>query len=101
MKERRNGDRKPLDMPVTKQLKEDDRDCFVSDISPSGIKLRRDDYRRFEQALCNMELHLVPGAITTVLAARRVWQDDDFEAFEFVSPSFAQQAMLERLVGNF
>lgn len=101
MSDRRNGARKPLQLPVTKQLGDDSRDCFVSDISPTGIRIKRHDYRRYEQPLCNMELHLVPGAITTVMTARRVWQDDDFEAFEFVGPSFAQQAMLERMLGNF
>ncbi len=101
MVERRNGARKPFDMPVTKQLGDDSRDCFISDLSPTGIKIRRHDYRRYEQPVCNMELHLVPGSITTVVAARRVWQDDDHEAFEFVTPTFAQQAMLEQMLGNF
>ena len=100
MRERRNGRRRTVDMPVTKQYGDGERDTFVSDLSPSGVKLRRFTVPSSEQAVCNLELHLAPGSISTVLAARRVWQDDDYEAFEFVSPSFAQQMFLERMVGN-
>ena len=100
MSERRNGSRRLFDMPVTKLSGELERDCWVSDISPTGVRLRRFD-EPIRDRVCNLELHLVPGALSTVLAARRVWHDDDYEAFEFVDPSFAQQAILERLFDNY
>jgi len=35
------------------------------------------------------------------VTARPVWRGSGFEAFEFVHTTFAQQAMLERLFGNY
>jgi len=90
-----------MEMPVTRQVGNDERVYFVSDLSPSGVKIRRQGMCGQEQPLCNLELHLVPGAMSTVLTARRVWHDEDFEAFEFISPSFAQQALLERMLDNY
>ena len=90
-----------MEMPVTRQVGNDERVYFVSDLSPSGVKIRRQGMGGQEQPLCNLELHLVPGAMSTVLTARRVWHDEDFEAFEFISPSFAQQALLERMLDNY
>ncbi len=90
-----------MEMPVTRQVGNDERVYFVSDLSPSGVKIRRQGMGGQEQSLCNLELHLVPGAMSTVLTARRVWHDEDFEAFEFISPSFAQQALLERMLDNY
>lgn len=90
-----------MEMPVTKQMDDNERDCFISDLSPSGVKIWRQDRGRHEQPLCNLELHLVPGSMSTVITARRVWQDEDFEAFEFIAPSFAQQALLERMLDNY
>ena len=90
-----------MDMPVTKQIDDDERDCFMSDLSPSGVKIYRGHTGGNEQPLCNLELHLVPGSMSTVLTARLVWHDEDFEAFEFLSPSFAQQALLERMLDNY
>jgi hypothetical protein len=101
MVDRRNGDRKRFDMPVTKQMGDESRDCLIGDLSPSGIRLRRLGLGEEEQPLCDLELHLVPGSISTVVAARKVWQNDEFEAYQFVSPTFAQQAVLERMLGNY
>jgi hypothetical protein len=89
-----------MDMPVTKQAGDRSTYCWVSDLSPSGVKLLRTSRGIDERELCKLELHLVPGAVTTVLAARRVWRDEDFEAYEFIDPSFSQQVFLERMVGN-
>lgn len=100
MVERRNGSRKRIDIPVTKQLGDADLLCRIRDISPTGVRLVRRPGASPGQAVLNLELHLVPGSITTVISARRVWSTDDFEAFEFVSPSFAQQAIIERMLGN-
>jgi hypothetical protein len=101
-KDRRNGDRKPTDMPIFKLVGGASVSCRIDDLSPTGVRLARggepspDDDR-----LCNLELHLVPNRITTVLTGRRVWRDAAHEAFEFVCPSFAQQAVLERLLDNY
>ncbi len=101
MVNRRNSSRRMMEMPVTKQMGDDERVYFVSDLSPSGVKIRRQGMGGYGQPLCNLELHLVPGAMSTVLTARRVWHDEDFEAFEFVAPSYAQQALLERMLDNY
>jgi hypothetical protein len=102
MVDRRNGNRKRIELPVTKQTGDAELLCRISDISPTGVRLlrgRRHGFLRDQQVL-NLELHLVPGSITTVISARQVWSDDQFEAFEFVAPSFAQQAIIERMLGN-
>jgi hypothetical protein len=100
MVDRRNGSRKRMDIPVTKQTGDADLLCRISDISPTGVRLLRRLGGAAEQPVLNLELHLVPGSITTVISARRVWSTDDFEAFQFVAPSFAQQAIIERMLGN-
>lgn len=101
MRDRRHGNRKVVDMPITKLMTDDPREGFASDLSPCGVRLRRLLDRTPTDDLLDIELHLVPGSIHTVIEARRVWFDDDFEGFEFISPSFAQQALLERVCGNF
>ena len=98
--DRRNGPRRMMDMPITKQMGDSEKDAWTADVSPTGIKIRKHGAPAPTQRLCNLELHLVPGAITTVIAARRVWTNNDYEAYEFVDPSFAQQIMLERMVGT-
>ena len=100
MSERRNACRKMIDLPVTKQAREVSTDAWASDISPTGVRLRR--FRdENDWSVIDLELHLVPGAISTVIRARRVWKDDDFEAFAFQNASFAQQAMLERMFDKY
>jgi hypothetical protein len=101
MYDRRNGNRHEVDMPVTKLTGDNARDGYAADLGPTGVRLRRVLDRAPTQPLLNIELHLVPGAISTVIAARKVWHDDDYEGFEFIAPSFAQQAFLERACGNF
>lgn len=98
---RRNGDRKAAGMPIYKIVGDKSIPCRMDDLSPSGVRLARLPGSPSDDRMCNLELHLVPNRITTVLTARRVWQDDDHEAFEFVLPSFAQQALLERMLDNF
>jgi hypothetical protein len=89
-----------VDLPVTKLRRGTSADCWASDISPTGIRLRR--FRdETDWNVIDLELHLVPGAISTVIKARRVWQDEDSEAFAFQDASFAQQAMLERMFENY
>ncbi len=99
-KNRRHAIRKHIAMPVSKIMENDDICCWVSDIGPGGVKLVRQCASSSSQTVCNLELHLVPGSIYTVVTGRRVWQDDDFEAYEFIAPSFAQQMMIEKMVGN-
>ena len=101
MNDRRNGDRKAADMPIYKLLGDTSICCRMDDISPTGVRLTRCGEAPGEDRVCNLELHLVPNRLTTVFTGRRVWQDDEHEAFEFVSPSFAQQALLERLLDNY
>jgi hypothetical protein len=101
MSNRRSAKRRTVDLPVTKQMGEESREGFAADLSPTGARLRRLLDREPSQGLLNLELHVVPGSLSTVVAARRVWFDDDFEGFEFISPSFSQQALLERICGNF
>jgi len=100
-RERRNGDRKSADMPIYEIVGEKSVRCRMDDISPTGVRLGRRLMPGAGGRTCSLELHLVPDRITTVLEARRVWQDGEHEAFEFVSPSFAQQALLERLLDNY
>jgi hypothetical protein len=89
-----------VDLPVTKQSGDSSVDCWASDISPSGIRLRR--FRDgSDGSVIDLELHLVPGALSTVIQGRRVWRDEDSEAFAFQNASFAQQALLERLFENY
>jgi hypothetical protein len=75
--------------------------CRACEISPSGIRLKRVFDLDSSNDLVDIEVPLVEGGITTQVSARRVWRKGGFEAFEFINPSFAQQAMLERLFGNY
>ncbi len=100
MTDRRNACRKMVDLPVTKQTGELSTDAWASDISPTGVRLRR--FRDGNDwSVIDLELHLVPGAVTTVVRAHQVWKDEDFEAFAFQDASFAQQALFERLFDNY
>lgn len=98
--ERRRATRRKVDLQVTRQSGLDDSNCCVDDVSPTGMKIRKERSTLPSTPICNLELHLVPGAITTVIASKCVWQNDEYEGFEFVSPSFSQQMIIERLAGN-
>lgn len=98
--ERRRWTRRKIDMQVTRQSGVEDEFCKTDDVSPTGIKIKKDVNAQPSTPICNLELHLVPGAITTVIAGKCVWQTDEYEAFEFVSPSFSQQMIIERICGN-
>lgn len=101
MRNRRVGKRKLVDMPVTKIMSDGACEGYAADLSPSGVRLRRVLDRAPTDEQLPIELHVVPGAVSTVIEARRVWFDADYEGFEFVGASFAQQALLERVCGNF
>ena len=100
MAELRNEARSFLDMPVTKEIEDLKTDYWISDLSPTGVRLARHGAPCHTNPFCKLELHLVPGGLSTVIEARRVWQDDDYEAFEFIEPTIAQRCVLERLLGN-
>jgi hypothetical protein len=100
-RDRRNGDRKSADMPIYMLIGDSTICCRMDDLSPSGVRVARCRAAPVDGLTHNLELHLVPNKLTTVLTGRRVWHDDAHEAFEFVSPSFAQQALLERLLENY
>ena len=98
--ERRRARRTKVDLSVTRQSGIDDLACYTENLSPTGIRIKKRESGLPLTPICNLELHLVPGAISTVVAGRCVWQDDKSESFEFISPSFSQQMMIERLSGN-
>lgn len=101
MRERRRVGRTVVDMSVRKHINGDAYFCRACEISPSGIRLEKLFIGDSGTNLIDIEVPLVEGRLTTSVPARRVWCDSGYEAFEFVDPSFAQQAMLERLFGNF
>ena len=101
MNDRRRAGRMAVDMAVWKHFEGETRSCRACEISPTGIRLKWDfDTDSGEQTI-NIEVSLVEGGLTTAVPARRVWCKNEFEAFQFVDPSFAQQAILERVFGNY
>jgi hypothetical protein len=101
MHDRRRAERKMVDLTVSKLVDGNTYFCRACEISPSGIRIERIFNPDQGDQLINIELPLVDGGLTTVLSARKVWRGHGYEAFEFVSPSFAQQAILERVFGNY
>ena len=101
MEERRSADRKMIDLTVSKHINGDTYYCRACEISPGGIRLQRLFNPDPGDRTIRIELPLVEGGLTTVLSARKVWRSGGYEAFEFVNPSFAQQAILERIFGNY
>jgi hypothetical protein len=98
--ERRRAIRRKVDLQVTRQSGIEEDCCDVDDVSPTGIKIKKEPHALPSTPICNLELHLVPGAITTVIAGKRVWSTEEYEGFEFISPSFSQQMIIERIAGN-
>jgi hypothetical protein len=90
-----------VDFQVHKRCDERTFDCRACEISPSGIRLARQPASETPDTPVNLEIPLVEGHLTTEIPVRPVWSDSRFEAFEFQGTSFAQQAMLERLFGNY
>jgi len=101
MRERRRVGRTVVDMSVRKHINGDAYCCRACEISPTGIRLEKPFSMDSGTSLIDIEVPLVEGRLTTSVPARKVWCEGGFEAFEFVDPSFAQQAMLERIFGNF
>lgn len=101
MNERRRAGRMCVDMAVRKYIKGEILSCRACEISPTGIRLERTLGLDSGEQPISIEVPLVEGRLTTAVPARRVWRNREFEAFQFISPSFAQQAMLERMFGNY
>lgn len=101
MKNKRRAERRVVDMDVRKLVNGATIDCRACEISPMGIRLERESDDLTEGSAVEIQVPLVAGQLTTKVPARAVWRRSGFEAFEFVGTSFAQQAMLERLFGNF
>ena len=100
MNERRRAERVEVEMLVTKDTGGECHLCQALDLSPSGIRLERTIAVDEAGDVVNIEIPLVAGGLTTLIAAREVWRNPTSAAYEFVSPSFAQQAILEKLFGN-
>jgi hypothetical protein len=98
---KRRAERRIVDMGVRKLIRGEAFVCRACDLSPNGIRLEQLLGQSPAEEVVEIEVPLVEGQLTTQVTARPVWQKGGFEAFEFVSTSFAQQAMLERLFGNF
>ncbi len=101
MIERRKAGRLTVDLEVRKHFDGDSYCCRACEISPTGIRLKRIFDTHKSNDVIDIEVPLVQGGLTTAIPSRRVWRAGGYEAFEFVRPSFAQQAMLERVFGNY
>ena len=101
MLNKRRAERMSVNLGVTKYIGGEAQTCRACEISATGIRLSH----AFDDAPINqvveIELPLVEGKLHTQVSARRVWKNDDFEAFEFVAPTLAQRTMLERIYRNF
>lgn len=100
MVERRKTMRKVVDMMVKKLFKGDSYFCRACEISPTGIRLQKMWNGLTDGTLVDIEVPLVEGQLTTSISSRCVWRSDGFEAYEFVSPTVAQKAIMERIFGH-
>jgi hypothetical protein len=101
MIERRVSTRRTVDMTIKRQIDGESCFCRACEISPTGIRMKRIFLPEDEGGLIDIELPLVEGGITTELTCRRVWRKGRYEAYEFIDSSFSQQALLERVFGNY
>ncbi|MCP4679234.1 MAG: PilZ domain-containing protein [Deltaproteobacteria bacterium] len=101
MIERRRAGRKLVDLEIRKHQNGSSYFCRACEISPTGIRINRILDSHITDDIIDIEVPLVLGGLTTSVPSRMVWREGSYEAFEFVDPSFAQQAMLERVFGNY
>jgi hypothetical protein len=94
---KRRAERISVDLGVTTYIGGEAHTCRACEISATGIRLTHVFDDAPNNQIVEIELPLVEGKLHTQVSARRVWHDDDFEAYEFISPSFAQRTMLERV----
>ena len=98
---KRRAERRAVDLGIRKIVDGEPFSCRACEISPTGIRLSLNDNENTIACLVELELPLVEGQLNTQITARRVWCNTDFEAFEFVGATFAQQAILERVFCNY
>jgi hypothetical protein len=98
---KRRAERISVDLGVTTYIGGEAHTCRACEISATGIRLSHIFDDAPNNQIVEIELPLVQGKLHTQVSARRVWHDDDFDAYEFISPSFAQRTMLERVYGNY
>ncbi len=101
MMNKRRAERISVDLGVTTYIGGEAHTCRACEISATGIRLANVFDDTTSNQLVEIEVPLVEGKLHTQVSARRVWHDNDFEAYEFISPSFAQRTMLERVYGTF
>jgi hypothetical protein len=97
---KRRAERTTVDLGVTKYIGGEAQACRASEISSTGIRLTHCIDNTPLDQIVEIELPLVEGKLHTQVSAKRVRQNDNYEAFEFVAPSRAQQIMLERVYCN-
>ena len=98
---KRRAERTAVNMGVTKYIGGEALTCRACEISATGIRLAQSfDDTPVDQVI-EIEVPLVEGKLNTQVSARRVWQDDDYQAYEFIEPTRAQQVMLERVYRNY
>lgn len=90
-----------VDLGVTKYIGGEAQTCRASEISSTGIRLTQCLENTPLDQIVEIELPLVEGKLHTQVSAKRVRRSDNYEAFEFIAPSRAQQIMLERVYCNF
>jgi hypothetical protein len=101
MMNKRRAERINVDLGVTKYIGGEAHTCRACEISSTGIRLAHAFDDMPLNHVVEIELPLVEGKLHTQVSARRVWQNDDYDAYEFVGPTLAQQTMLERVYCNF
>ena len=94
---KRQAERREVDLGVTMYVNGEPFPCRACEISHSGIRLALSSREASRHAEVEVAVPLVEGKLYTQVTARQVWSDAAFEAFEFIAPSSAQQIMLERL----
>ena len=97
MRNKRRAERMAVDLGVTKYIGGEARTCRACEISATGIRLEQTFDNETGDTFVEIEVPLVEGKLHTQVSARRVWENDDFEAYEFIDASRAQQIMLERV----
>ena len=101
MMNKRRAERTAVDMGVTKYIGGEALMCRACEISATGIRLAQPFDDSPVDQVVEIEVPLVEGKLNTQVSARRVWQDSDFQAYEFIAPTRAQQIMLDRVYRNY
>ncbi len=100
MIERRKMTRTTVDLTVRKHIDGHMYFCRACEISAKGIRLKLNYSGGMAGTSIDIEVPLVQGKLITAVSAKQIWKKNEFEAFEFLGPSFAQSVILERLFGG-